>query len=306
MGLNWGGVTMQGGEMPAERREPVRRVIDQFADELRAQLIAAGLSPVASPALMPVNVYVLEDAIAVHLVLTKLIGGMQSQVWNLHIDQHYSESALAEAVRRDTAQEVVLSLQLPKPEEDEVTRSAHLRHAATREVLRVLETRKFSSLGDLTGREHLKPALEEFLRDHPDPDRNVFIMMRFLETDRHNAIRDVLRTSFGAHGFHAVRADDKEYSDGLWSNIEVYLTGCRFGVAVYEEIDDRRANPNVSLELGYMYAMRRRCLILKEQRMETLPADVNHRLYRPFDMFDIEGSIPTQVERWIRDLPSAR
>jgi hypothetical protein len=91
----------------------------------------------------------------------------------------------------------------------------------------------------------------------------------------------------------------RDYTGELWSNIEVYMTCSMYGVAVFEDIDKRDFNPNVSLELGYMLANRRRCLILKEQRLPDLPADVVHRLYKPFDMFDIERSVSREVARWV-------
>jgi hypothetical protein len=36
-----------------------------------------------------------------------------------------------------------------------------------------------SVLGDIRGFEHLEPHLRAFLDDHPDPARNMFVMMRF-------------------------------------------------------------------------------------------------------------------------------
>lgn len=70
-------------------------------------------------------------------------------------------------------------------------------------------------------------------------------------------------------------------------------------VSVFEDIDHRDFNPNVSLELGYMLGKHKRCLILKERRLQQLPTDVVNRLYKPFDAFDIEGSIGSQVLEWI-------
>lgn len=124
-------------------------------------------------------------------------------------------------------------------------------------------------------------------------------MMRFMQSDQLDATYKAIRDTLAARGFDAVRADDRDYTGELWSNIEVYMTCSMYGVAVFEDIDKRDFNPNVSLELGYMLANRRRCLILKEQRLPDLPADVVHRLYKPFDMFDIERSVSREVARWV-------
>ncbi len=124
-------------------------------------------------------------------------------------------------------------------------------------------------------------------------------MMRFIETSQMAEIYTSIKESCSSYGFHAVRADDRDYTGELWSNIEVYMTCCHYGVAIFEDIEKRDFNPNVSLELGYMLGRRRRTLILKEERLPNLPADVIHRLYKPFDMFRIPESVSREVRRWI-------
>lgn len=146
---------------------------------------------------------------------------------------------------------------------------------------------------------HLEPHLREFLNDHPDPERNVFVMMRFLESPQLDEVHASIRDALAARAFEAVRADGRDYTGELWSNIEVYMTCCRLGIAVFEDIESRDFNPNVSLELGYMLGRRKRCLILKEQRLPDLPADVVHRLYKPFDVFNIGVSVTREVARWV-------
>jgi hypothetical protein len=47
-----------------------------------------------------------------------------------------------------------------------------------------------SKLGDIEHVRHLEPYLRKFLEDHPEPSRNVFIMMRFSDSpDTANSIR---------------------------------------------------------------------------------------------------------------------
>lgn len=78
---------------------------------------------------------------------------------------------------------------------------------------------------------------------------------------------------------------------------------CRFGIAVFEEIDERDFNPNISLELGYMYALKRRCLLLKDSRMPRLPTDTCGKIYRDFDTYKLSNSLSKQVSDWCkRDL----
>jgi hypothetical protein len=171
--------------------------------------------------------------------------------------------------------------------------------AAIQHAAEVERNSRLGRLGDLTGLTHLEPYLRAFLEEHPDPDRNVFVMMRFFDSPQLNEVYAAIKAALAARGFHATRADDRDYTGELWSNIEVYLACCKLGIAVFEDIDQRDFNPNVSLELGYMLGRRKRCLILKEKRLPNLPADVIHRLYKPFDMFDVTNSVTREVSRWI-------
>lgn len=76
------------------------------------------------------------------------------------------------------------------------------------------------------------------------------------------------------------------------------MMGCRYGICVFEEIDEREFNPNVPLEYGFMRALNRQVLLLKEQRMPKMPSDITGKLFRPFDMMDINASISSQVAMW--------
>jgi hypothetical protein len=102
-----------------------------------------------------------------------------------------------------------------------------------------------------------------------------------------------------------LRVDDKTYPpDGdLWNNICVYMMGCRFGVCVFEEIDEREFNPNVPLEFGFMRAMNRQVLLMKDMRMPKLPSDMTGKLYRQFNTYEITSTIHEQISQWAeRDL----
>ncbi|WP_345148591.1 hypothetical protein [Arthrobacter ginkgonis] len=85
----------------------------------------------------------------------------------------------------------------------------------------------------------------------------------------------------------------------MWTNIELYMMGSRRGIAVFEDIEDRNFNPNVSLELGYMLGRQKQCMILKEKRLPNVPSDVVHRLYSPWDAFDTHATMSSAVARWV-------
>jgi len=104
------------------------------------------------------------------------------------------------------------------------------------------------------------PFIEEL---QSTADRNVFVMMRYVDSPQFAGIEQSLRGALLEFGLIARLAKDRAISDDLWENIRIYMAYARYGVAVFEEIDRRDFNPNISLELGYMYALGRRCLLLR-------------------------------------------
>lgn len=75
---------------------------------------------------------------------------------------------------------------------------------------------------------------------------------------------------------------------------------CKYGIAISEDLDQREFNPNVTLELGYMLGLRKRCLLLREKRLPKMPSDVVGHLYKPWDAFDAQTTVSRQVERWLQ------
>jgi hypothetical protein len=96
----------------------------------------------------------------------------------------------------------------------------------------------------------IKESFERFKRDHPNPQRVAFLMMRFGRTEAHDRIFAGVRKALGTLGVAVIRADDKEYHEDLFSNVLTYIYGCGFGVAVFERIETEDFNPNVALEVG--------------------------------------------------------
>ncbi|MHB1006179.1 MAG: hypothetical protein ACYC3S_11130 [Chloroflexota bacterium] len=144
--------------------------------------------------------------------------------------------------------------------------------------------------------------LPAFEKDHPNHQANVFLMMRFREGAKYEEIQQVIRSSFSEHGLHVVRADDRDYTGELWTNVCLYMLGCEYGIAVFEEIDQREFNPSVSLEVGFMLAHDKRCLLLKDQRMPKMPTDLLGKLYKEFDTYNVEATIKKAIYSWANDI----
>jgi hypothetical protein len=147
----------------------------------------------------------------------------------------------------------------------------------------------------------IKESLARFRMNHPDPLKVAFLMMRFGKTGAHENIVSGIRKALEPLGIAVVRADDKQYHDDLFSNILTYVYGSGLGIAVFERIESEEFNPNVALEVGYMFALRKPVCLLKERTLRTLHADLIGKLYRVFDSLDPIGTIPLELSQWLRD-----
>lgn len=132
-------------------------------------------------------------------------------------------------------------------------------------------------------------------------DRNVFIMMRYRDSALFQQLEKTIRDATLHFDLNALFAKDSAYHDDLWQNIEHYMNNSKYGIAVFEEINEREFNPNVSMELGFMYAKKRRCLVLKDQRMPRLHTDICGRIYKDFDTYNIEPSVTNCIYNWCKN-----
>lgn len=147
----------------------------------------------------------------------------------------------------------------------------------------------------------ISESIERFRKDHPDPSRVAFVMMRFGQTTAHAEIVAGIKDALASSGIVAVRADDKEYHADLYQNIQTYMHGCGFGVAVFERLEEEIFNPNVSLEVGYMMALRKHVCLLKDRTLRTLQVDLIGKLYRVFDPQNPTVSISVELLKWLKD-----
>ena len=143
-------------------------------------------------------------------------------------------------------------------------------------------------------------SLAKFKADHPNTGLLGFVMMRFSDTPAHREIISSARNAAGVK-ISLLRADDKEYHSDLYYNILTYIYGCSFGVAVFERIEQDDFNPNVSFEVGYMLALKKPVLLLKDKNLKVLHTDLVGKLYRPFDAQSISATLPSQITKWLGD-----
>jgi CHAT domain-containing protein len=147
----------------------------------------------------------------------------------------------------------------------------------------------------------IRESLAAFQAEHLNSDRVAFLIMQFGTTAAHQKIVDSIREGLANKGMTALRADDKQYHDDLFANVLTYIYGCGFAIAVFERLEREQFNPNVALEVGYMFALGKQVCLLKDKTLSTLHADLVGRLYREFDPQNPEGTIPTALNRWLGD-----
>jgi hypothetical protein len=147
----------------------------------------------------------------------------------------------------------------------------------------------------------IRSSLAAFTQLYPDPTRAAFIMMEFTDTPAHRNIHAAIENAMNKYGITALRADSRRFNDALWPNVQTYMHGCGLGVAVFERITSERFNPNVALEVGYMHALRKPVIILKDKYLPQLHTDLLDRIYDTFDPQSPEAEITQKIELWLRD-----
>ena len=136
---------------------------------------------------------------------------------------------------------------------------------------------------------------------YPDPKKLGFLVMRFTKGKAFEAIVAAIKETAAKYHLSIVRADEHGFHADLWGNVRTFLHGCSFGIAVYERIEEEEPNANVGLEVGYLLAMNKPIMLLKERTVKTLQADLMGKLYKEFDAHDPAGSIPQQLIAWLQD-----
>jgi nucleoside 2-deoxyribosyltransferase len=144
-------------------------------------------------------------------------------------------------------------------------------------------------------------SLDRLRAKYPDPKKVGFLVMRFTAAKPFAKIVEIIKKTGEEHGLKIIRADETEFHAHLWENVRTHLHGCGFGIAVYERIETNEPNANVGLEVGYLMAMNKPVLLLKDKTVETLQADLAGKLYKQFDPHDPDGTIPAQLTKWLED-----
>ncbi len=144
-------------------------------------------------------------------------------------------------------------------------------------------------------------SLDRLRAKYPDAKKLGFLIMRFAAAKPYARIVEIVRKAGDENDLTIIRADENEFHADLWGNVRTHLHGCSFGIAVYERIETDEPNANVGLEVGYLMAMNKPVLLLKDRTVKILQADLAGKLYKEFDPHDPEATIPGQLTKWLED-----
>ena len=123
--------------------------------------------------------------------------------------------------------------------------------------------------------------------------------MPFKPTEKHIEFYNVVKETLRKCGIKALRADTVQLSSDVLKNIEGFIHGATFGIALYDAFESDSINPNVSLEVGYMLALNKKICILKDKRMEQLNSDILGKLYVSFDSDNMGNELPDVLSDWL-------
>jgi len=141
-------------------------------------------------------------------------------------------------------------------------------------------------------------------------EKSVFVMTKFPDPKKPKVVDvqlggviEAVRDAIDSCGYVARVASDAQYHNILWDNVELYLLGCKRGIAIVEDKYLPELNPNVAMEWGWMRGMGRNVLYLVEKDFKERRADWGGLIESRFDWANPGSDIKTGVENWLKNGP---
>jgi hypothetical protein len=99
-----------------------------------------------------------------------------------------------------------------------------------------------------------------------------------------------LREAVMAHGLTLRVASDRMAEDTLWANVVTYMWACKYAIVLMDTAEGV-LNSNVLIEIGGMLMTGRRCAILRDKSVPTMPSDLVGHIYKPTDLRDHDAGV---------------
>src|SRR5207237_101555 len=102
------------------------------------------------------------------------------------------------------------------------------------------------------------------------------------------------------HGLAFHLASDQQLHDDLWTNVAVHMWASRYGVGFFEDlaVPRRGLNYNLTTEVGAMLMTGRRCCLLKDPSIASLPTDLVGRIRKDVDLRDAHA-VGKTLHTWL-------
>ncbi len=118
----------------------------------------------------------------------------------------------------------------------------------------------------------------------------------------YNRIYNIVKRYLSSLGIIVQRADEQQLAEDLWENVVTHIRKCDMGIAIIDDKYKSLISPNIFIEIGYMFGLNKKVLLLREKSTPPLPSDLAGRLYYHYDQEKIDEDIPEHLDRWIRFL----
>ena len=124
-----------------------------------------------------------------------------------------------------------------------------------------------------------------------------------IQAQKLQAVIDAVADGIRKRNYKARIASDAIHHRWLWDNVELYLLGCSRGVAIVEDKYLPELNPNVAIEWGWMAAMGRNVLFLREKSFRHERADWTGLINDPFDWDDPVPGVEKALDKFLPKRP---
>lgn len=147
------------------------------------------------------------------------------------------------------------------------------------------------------------------LKEHPFK-KNIFLMMKFRDDNRegytNTEIYKLIRDIIEGAGYNCVRADQEEWThladESSYNPLAVSYC-CKYGIALIDEPEKEAAyNSNVIYELGMMATQNKKCILLRDEKVESIPFDLITTIHRTYSTRSYEKDIRNHLKSWLKDI----
>jgi len=300
--LTSGGMASIGGDLSEDEQNKINQVIKTFGEKVRQYALKLQVPASLMNVQQSTFLFVGKDSSNYHVVFANAPGGTSLNYRNLSSYGNLELQSIIHQVRIEVG-DVIWAFTYPQNISDDKldTYIQKIVEEYVNSILQAQQKPEKTVSDEALSNPEIASGVEKFRKDYPIGTKTAFIIMQFGNTKLHDNIVATIKKVLQEYNIIALRADDKEYMDDLFSNIKVYMHTCDFGIAVFDRITEDNFNPNVTLEVGYMLGMGKDVLLLKDKTLKSLSTDLTGRLYKQFDSIDSENTLPEQLQKWLND-----